>query len=88
MLYITAVHMDKGEDHSHISKVKLWDDVKGKTIELAVWEVMLHIRLEQSVFVKNGSSKIPVVVVDETPPYIRTKADGIYTDNLLELPRY
>ena len=29
-----------------------------------------------------------VGVVDANPPYIRTHADGVWTDNLLALPRF
>jgi hypothetical protein len=31
---------------------------------------------------------VAVGVVEATPPYIRTHADGVWTDNLLSLPRY
>ena len=31
---------------------------------------------------------VKVGVVDATPPYLRTHADGVWTDNLLALPRY
>ena len=37
-------------------------------------------------YVVSGSNRVAVGVVNATPPYIRTFADGVYTDNLLALP--
>jgi hypothetical protein len=36
----------------------------------------------------SDGSDVAVGVVDASPPYIRTYADGNWTDNLLALPRY
>jgi hypothetical protein len=38
--------------------------------------------------VRDSKGDVRVGVVDGTPPYIRTYADGRWTDNLLALPRY
>lgn len=38
--------------------------------------------------VKDGSSDVDVGVVEASPPYIRTYADGKWTNNLLALPRF
>lgn len=38
--------------------------------------------------VTDGKNTVNVGVVDTTPKYLRTYADGIWTDNLLALPRY
>ena len=39
-------------------------------------------------YVTNGNLQVAVGVVEATPPYIRTHADGVWTDNLLALPTF
>jgi hypothetical protein len=39
-------------------------------------------------FVSDGVRNVLVGVVDATPKYVRTYADGVWTDNLLALPKY
>jgi hypothetical protein len=39
-------------------------------------------------YVSYGTRAVEVGVVNDTPPYIGTYADGVWTDNLLALPRY
>jgi hypothetical protein len=40
-----------------------------------------------AVFV-HGTPDAQVGVVNGTPPYLRTYADGVWTNNLLSLPRF
>lgn len=37
-------------------------------------------------YVVSGTNRAQVVVVNDNPPYLRTKADNTLTDNLLSLP--
>jgi hypothetical protein len=39
-------------------------------------------------FVVSGGYRAAVGVVNANPPYIRTYADGVWTDNLFALPTY
>jgi hypothetical protein len=41
-------------------------------------------------YVSDGTRSVTVGVVrpENRPPYIRTYADGVWTDNLLALPRF
>jgi hypothetical protein len=39
-------------------------------------------------YVVVGSLRVEVRVVNATPPYVQTYADGAWMDNLLALPRY
>jgi hypothetical protein len=41
-----------------------------------------------SVYVAGGGKSSYVDAVDGTPPYLRTRADGTTSDNLLSLPVY
>jgi hypothetical protein len=38
--------------------------------------------------VQQGANEVAVGVVKASPPYIRTYADGKWTNNLLALPEY
>jgi hypothetical protein len=39
-------------------------------------------------WVTDGRRSVRIRVVRAHPPYIRTYADGVWSDNLLALPRY
>jgi hypothetical protein len=46
------------------------------------------IRQGGQAFVTYGKNTVEVHVVDSHPSYLRTYADGKWTDNLLALPHY
>ncbi|AKT43910.1 DUF3892 domain-containing protein [Chondromyces crocatus] len=86
MIFITHVRMAKGTEHEHISDVK-WRDENGKIGSNTVKEMVDLIKKNKVVVnVKDGEKIVPVVVVDDS--YLRTKADGKLTNNLLSLPRF
>jgi hypothetical protein len=39
-------------------------------------------------FVTDGERTVNIRIVEAEPPYIQTHADGVWTNNLLDLPRY
>jgi hypothetical protein len=90
MIYITAVHMSGGAGHEHIGAVRWRNPTTGNTGE--------NTRAEMVDWIKNkggdarvrddAGNDVRVGVVNATPPYLRTFADGVWTDNLLALPRY
>ena len=89
-IYITARHMEGGYRHEHIARVK-WQntDDGSKTGENGRQEIVGWIRNDKGkAYVWDGSRAVIVLVVDGTPPYLRTFADGVWTDNLLALPEY
>jgi len=89
MYYITAIHLEEGEEHKHIKEVKLFDSLSERKWSWLVEDVIVQLRiLPDTVYVKDRDKDISVVIVEATPPYIRAKADGKLTNNLLELPRY
>ena len=87
---ITAVHMVAGGSrHEHIAQVQ-WTEINGSRNDTASRQDMvdwLHQQGNQA-WVYGGGRWIEVKVVDANPPYIRTYADGVWSDNLLALPRY
>ncbi|MFF8953753.1 DUF3892 domain-containing protein [Streptomyces sp. NPDC014940] len=90
MIYITAIHLSGGAKHEHIDSVRWENPSTRKTGESTKQEVVrwLEAHKESEARVRNGASYVLVGVVKASPPYIRTYADGVWTDNLLALPRY
>ena len=86
MRYITQIHLEGGALHEHISRLR-WKE--GNAVGEASREELVH-------WLKNGGdarvetrpSDVRIEVIDARPPYLRTKANGVLTDNLLELPRF
>jgi hypothetical protein len=88
LAYITHVRLAGGEKHEHITHLK-WRSAFGldgqDTREALVAKLR---RGEVTACVKDNRGEAEVRVVEATPPYLRTVADGRYTDNLLALPRF
>ena len=89
MVRITAVHMTNGgTKHEHIASVK-WvnpsTNVKGDNTRA---QMVDFINGGGKAQVADGRGSVAVGVAKASPPYIRTHADGRWTDNLLALPRY
>ncbi len=88
MVQITAVHMVGGQGHEHIASVR-WTNVSTReTGETSRADMVTYIEAGNTAFVTDGLNKAWVGVVNATPKYIRTHADGKWTDNLLALPRF
>lgn len=89
MVEITAVHMVGGEGHEHIGEVKWRNPDSGATGATSRAGMVKFIRDDNGrAYVTDGQNTVWVGVVNATPPYIRTYADKVWTDNLLALPRY
>lgn len=91
MIYITHVRMSPpwGAGYEHIVEVKWRNPATNKTGQSSVQEIVTWIRNEKGVAkVTDGHRTADVIVVDAHPPYLRTIADGAYSDNLLALPTY
>lgn len=91
MVYIAEVHMSPGgTGHQHIAAVRWRNPDTGASGENTRAQMVDWIEN------KNGEARVRdaagddvlVGVVNASPPYIRTYADNVYTDNLLDLPRY
>ena len=85
--YITAIRLSPptATDHEHISEVK-WSQPQGSG-HCSRADMVKFINTGNAVFVR-ANPDVPVVVVNATPPYLRTRANGKWTDNLLALPRF
>jgi Protein of unknown function (DUF3892) len=91
MIQITAIKLVGGDGHEHITDVR-WHSAStcaGQSTREAVVEWLSASSANQAV-VAEASKHVSVAVVRPTnePAYIRTQADGVWTDNLLALPRF
>ncbi len=88
MVYVTACHLVGGTRHEHIQSVRWRNPADGATGE-STREVMVDwLRQGNQARVTDGVHDVAVLVRNAAPPYIQTFADGVWTDNLLALPRY
>ena len=85
--YITHIRMSppNSNEHQHISEVQ-WSQ-PGATGECSRSGMVEFINKENVVFV-HGAQDVQVGVVNATLPYLRTYADGVWTNNLLSLPLF
>lgn len=89
MVRINAVHMAGGTSHEHISGVRWVNPSTGKAGDSTTGDVVLWIEGGGTATVQDSQGSVAVGVVDAKPNrYLRTHADGRWTDNLLALPRF
>jgi hypothetical protein len=89
MVQITEIKLAGDEKHENISEVKWINPVDKKTGTSTKQVMVDFIKGGGQAVVTDGVQTIKVAVVDDgATPYIRTIADGVWTDNLLSLPSY
>ena len=88
---ITAIRQAGGSGHEHI--VRLWwtDPATSKAGDNSRFEMVAWIEEKDGkAYVDDGRGhrvSVGVVEASRGPNYLRTYADGVWTDNLLSLPR-
>lgn len=92
MVFIVGIHMSgRGHYHEHIEEVK-WQNPETKEVgQTTVSRMVDWIDREKGVAkVTDGKRTVDVGVVRPVSgaAYLRTYADGVWTDNLLSLPKY
>jgi len=90
MIRVTAIHLVPSTStlHEHIQSVQWINTGTGVTGQSTKSAMVEYINSGGSVIVSDGIRAIDVGVVSAPTPYIRTRADGVWTDNLLALPKY
>lgn len=89
MVNVSARHMVSGHRHEHIARVRWINPETNATGENSRAEMVDWIENKGGrAFVLDGPGKVAVGVVNARPPYIRTHADGVWTNNLLALPEF
>lgn len=87
---ITHIHLEGGNQHEHITAVK-WQHDGGGTGQSSKAQMVKFIEEDNGVvYVSDGYSRVAVGVVHPQygEPYLRTHADGKWSNNLLALPRF
>jgi hypothetical protein len=89
VVHIYAVRLAGGSSHQHISNVRWKNPDTDATGQTTRAEMVDWIKNKGGkAYVCGGGHLARVLVVNASPPYIRTRADGAWTDNLLALPRF
>ena len=88
MVFVTHVRLSGGANHEHITEVR-WRNPDTGEVNVSTRQQMVDwIRGGGQALVQDGTRVIGVHVVNANPAYIQTWADGIWTNNLLALPRF
>lgn len=86
--YITGIRCTNPPSCERISHVQWSTPINGKSGLTSVPEFIKWLReAGNSAKVKVAGREVSVGIVEASPPYLRTYADGVYNDNLLSLPR-
>jgi hypothetical protein len=89
VIYITEIRLAGGTEHEHIVGVKWHNPRSGKSGQSSREAMVTWIRdPKHDARVIEGVNEIDVDIVNASPPYFRTQADGEWTDNLLALPQF
>jgi hypothetical protein len=88
MVFVEAIHLEGGKAHAHIASVRWRDPSDNSTGESSREAMVTWLRNNNVAKVTDGRNSAQVGVVDSKPPYLRTHADGQWTDNLLALPTF
>lgn len=88
---ITHIHLESGiRDHEHISEVKWVSRESGDTNISTRRAVVDWIDGGGKAYVGTGALEVPVAAVHPAtgPAYLRSHADGVWTNNLLALEEF
>jgi hypothetical protein len=88
--YITAVRLSGGEAEPHIASVRWLNAETGVSKTSPVASMIEWLEKGNRAYVGGyaGRADIQVVRPAGRPAYLRSQANGQWTDNLLRLPRY
>ena len=92
MIEITAIKLAGGKKEDHISSLR-WRNTQtgatGQSTRQAIVEWLEESKANQAVVASNGAwVYVGVCRPDNAPKYLRTHADGKWTNNLLSLPHF
>jgi hypothetical protein len=91
MVYVTHIRLStSGAIHEHITDVQWRNPESGETGQStrATMVDWINNKNGDARVRDNSGHDVQVGVVNARPPFIRTYADGVWTDNLLALPRF
>ena len=91
MVFITHIRLSppSSSRHEHITDVRWRNPDTAKVGDSTVGQMVDWLRKPENVAkVTDGTRTVDVGVVEAKPPFIRTHADGVWSNNLLALPRF
>ena len=86
-----AIRMGPGSRPQHITRFKLVDRVNASVFDWSVSQLVGFLEPPspgRGDCLSNSGVRTELEVMHSNPPYVRSKADGTTTDNLLSLPRF
>jgi len=87
-VYITAIGPSSTSSHEHIASIR-WLSSSDSTSKVMSMRAAVEWVQKGNKFVVAGESgPVEVQAVKANPPYLRTAANGSWTDNLLALPKF
>ncbi len=87
---IDAIHLDGGDKHQHITHLWWTDRATGARGDGSRAYLVTRIESGLQAYVDDHRGHVVavgVVTPASGPKYVQTHADGVWTDNLLALPR-
>jgi hypothetical protein len=87
-VYVTAISPASIKQHEHIAAIRWLDSGNSTSKTMTTAKAVEWLRSGNRLSVAGDTGPVEVRVVDGTPPYLRTVANGKYSDNLLALPTY
>ncbi len=90
MHYIIAVHVSGSEGERHITSVRWLNTGSGLSKTSLTGTMVDWLEKGNEAFVggEHGRAEVTVVRPNGRAPYLRSLANGQWTDNLLRLPRF
>lgn len=90
MVYLTAIRLQaSGSRHEHITDVRWLNAGNNAQGQSTLAQLVAWLRMPDAVaMVRDAHHEVVVGIVEGHPPHLRTHADGVWTDNLLALPRF
>jgi hypothetical protein len=87
-VYVTAITPRNAAEHHHITGIRWLNSGDSTSKTMSKQQAVDWVRKGNQLFVAGDTGAVAVIVVEAEPPYLRTAADGSYTNNLLGLPTY
>ena len=91
MLQCTAVHLVGGTGHEHIAEIQCKDTSSGANSTKSRAAMVTYVDAGNYAFCQDKGGDRAYLATRTSAlgtRYVQTKADGIWADNLLALPRY
>lgn len=88
MVFVTAIHLAGGTGHEHIAGIRWLNCSDSKSATMTTAQAVKWLNDGNGLWVADKDTPAEVRVANANPPYLRTVANGQYTDNLLSLPKY